>query len=182
VGSTIVRRCDNDVAAAATASPVPSAANCRSLRCRHDCHFRRRYHCRSPLVDCCLPPPLPLFLPDTAVACPPPLLLLSASAIPTVAATATAAPVPSTANAATALLPLCFHHRCLCFRCRHAPLLLFLLLPCHCFCFRAIATMVSAMAAITDKSISLQVLWLQRRWVAAATMIKPVREQEGYFR
>jgi uncharacterized protein (DUF2237 family) len=62
------------------------------------------------------------------------------------------------------------------------PLPLFPLLPRHRFCFccccttasvsNAIATIISATAAITDKKrVSLQVLWLQQRTVAADTMV-----------
>ena len=82
----------------------------RRLRRRHDRRFR--CYCCCFLVDCCLPPLLPLFPSAAAVlACPrrchrcclpaplPPLL--SAGAIANVAATATAAPVPSAVIAAS---------------------------------------------------------------------------------
>ncbi len=39
------------------------------LRSHHNCRFCCRYQCCS-LVDCCLPPPLPLFPPAAAIACP----------------------------------------------------------------------------------------------------------------
>jgi hypothetical protein len=86
------------------------------------------------------------------------LPLLSASAIVTVAATATAAPVPSAATAATAAYFSAAGSAASMFP---PLLLLFPLLPCHCFYFRhrrtitsisnAIATVVSATSAITDE-------------------------------
>jgi hypothetical protein len=93
-------------------------------RC-HNCCFHHRYCCRS-LVDCCLPPTLPLFLPAAAFTClrcccccllaplplpprpqPLPLFLLP--------------PPPPLLPIflPLALLPLCFHHCCLCFCCCH---------------------------------------------------------------
>jgi hypothetical protein len=131
------------VAAAATAT-ISVAATIAVCCCR--------YCCLS-LVDFCLPLPLPLFLPG-GCCMPPPLPLLIAN----VTTAATTAPVPSAATAATAaylsaagsatslfplLLPLFpspLHHR-FCFRSRCATTSV----------SDAIATVVSVMAAITDK-------------------------------
>ena len=121
-------------ASVAASAGAAAAARCRlrrrRLRRRHDRRFR--CYCCCFLVDCCLPPLLPLFLSAaTVLACPrrchrcclPPLL--SAGAIANVDATATTAPIPSAIIAATAAyfsaavttasmfqcfqLPLCFN-------------------------------------------------------------------------
>ena len=114
-------------AAAATRRLCRRRLHRRRLRRCHDCRFRS--YCCCFLVDCCLPPLLPLFPSAAAVrrSCLPPPLppQLSAGAIANVDATPTAAPVPSAVIAATAAyisaavntasmfqrfrLPLCFN-------------------------------------------------------------------------
>jgi hypothetical protein len=114
---------------------------CRLCRCQ-DCRFRCCYCCPS-LVDCCLPQPLPLFPPATAVACPhccqccllaPLPLLLPPQLLPLFLPLP---PLPSLPIfLLLALLPLCFHCHCLCLCLRRTPPLLFLLPLHHRFCFQ----------------------------------------------
>jgi hypothetical protein len=105
-------------AAAATRRLCRRRLHRRRLRRCHDCRFRS--YCCCFLVDCCLPPLLPLFPSAAAVrrSCLPPPLppLLSGGAIANVTATPTAAPVPSAVSLPPlpiflppSTLPLCFN-------------------------------------------------------------------------
>ncbi len=100
--------------------------HCCRFHCRHDRLFRRCYCCHT-LVDCCLPPPLPLFTPAAAVACPrccnccqlvPLLLLPPPQPLPLFLPPPPPPPLPNFLPLAP--LPLCFHHHCFCFHCCHA--------------------------------------------------------------
>jgi hypothetical protein len=139
---------------------------CRRLRrhhlCgRHDCRSRR-YCCRF-LVDCCLPPPLPLFPSAAAVAfprrcrhCLPAPLPMSQPPQPLPLFLPPSAPPPLPIFLPPSPLPLCFNI--------------------------SVDTIVSAKALSLTKSASLQVVRRQWRTVAADTMIKSDGKRGVYFR